>query len=243
MTKLNLEYATNGLRFFTQIQSANSIIRESKQNGSISTFNAEDENEIGRSSSYAAFPELRVKNTKITLDVFRRCLEDRGIKDAAFQNKILHMTLQSRACIHYAMNKIVDSLLYLENENPIWMSPYLPEYKIELQVINNNSVDFIFKGIWQTLATDSQTGETVDAVETCVKINISRDVVAITSFELTKLSDMPNVTKAFERLEANQQNILMKLITFIRHILGYNSELRLEEQEENDPSWAPATNI
>ncbi|MCW8407522.1 hypothetical protein OQJ13_00860 [Legionella sp. PATHC035] len=239
MTKLNLEYATNGLGFFTQIQRASSIIRESKQNDSISTFNAEDEKEIGRSSSYAVFPELRSKNTKITLDGFRRCLADRGINDAAFQNKILHMTLQSRLSLHFAMNKIVDTLLYLQNEYPIWMSPDVPEHKIELEVVNDNSVDFIFKGIWQTHVTDSPTGETVNAVEALIKINISREVVAITSFELTKLSDMPNVTKAFERLEENQQNIIMKLITFIRHALGYNSELRLEEQEENDRSWAP----
>ncbi|WP_392537155.1 hypothetical protein [Legionella sp. 227] len=238
MAKLNLEYATNGLGFFSQIQRANSVIRATKKNDL--TFNAEDEKEIGRNTSYAAFPELRDRNTKITLDSFRGCLNDRGITDAAFQNKILHMTLQSRIGIHFAMNKIVESLLNLEADYPVWMCPDLPEYKIELVVVNNNSVDFIFKSIWKTLAPDDPTGETVNAVEACIKINISREVVAITSFELTKLSDMPNVTKAFELLEANQQNILMKLITFIRHVLGYNSELRLEEQQENDRSWAPA---
>ncbi|CAM2839625.1 Uncharacterised protein [Legionella steigerwaltii] len=239
MAKVNLEYATNGLGFFTKIKKINSIICESKKKDSISIFDAKDEKEIGRDRSYAVFPELRIENAKITLESFRRCLNNRGIQDLAFQNKILNMILQNRDGVQFAMNKIVDSLLYLEDEYPIWMRPDLPEYKIELEVDNNNSVNLIFKGIWETLTTDDSAGPKENAIEACIKINISRDLVAITSFDLTKLSDMPNVTKAFELLEANQQNILMKLITFIRHVLGYNSELRLEERQENDRSWSP----
>ncbi len=120
----------------------------------------------------------------------------------------------------------------------MWMLRDFLHFKIELEV-DNNSVHLIFKGTWEALATEEPTGPRENAVEACVKINISREMVAITSFELTQISENPSAAKTFELLEANQKNIRMKLITFIRHAFGYNCEFRLEEQHEDDQSWSP----
>ncbi|HHF7382627.1 TPA: hypothetical protein ACPSKF_003158, partial [Legionella anisa] len=232
---------TNGLGFFNQISQVNAIISQSKKKNSLSQFTAADDVEICRGMSYAAFPELVElvnEGGQITVDGFRSCLKNRGIDDLAFQNKILNMTLQTREGVQYAAGRIIDTLL-LDNQCYMWMLRDFPYFKIELEVDDNNSINLIFNGTWEAFVTEDPTGPRENAVKACVKINISREMVAITSFELTQLSDNPSATRAFELLEANQQNILMKLITFIQHAFGYNCEFRLEEQQEDDQSWPP----
>ncbi len=231
---LNLTYATDGLGFFSKIESMKTIISNHKKTNSISEFTQADEIEIGRGSSYAVFPELVVlvkQGGQITIGLFRECLNARGIADVALQNKILNMTLQSQAGLQFAMGKLVDGLFFEHD----FLLVQNPNYQIAMEVMCDGSANLIFKGVWE----DPMQQPREPAVAVSVKINISPDMVAITGFNMTKLSDASVTTAAYDLIEKNQQNIIMAIITFIRHFFGFNSELRLEEKQEGDLSWAP----
>ena len=64
--------------------------------------------------------------------------------------------------------------------------------------------------------------------------------MAIVDCRLTMLSESPAATAFYSHLEENQQNILMKIITFIMHALGFNNNLILEKSEPDDLGWATA---
>ena len=231
---LNLKYATDGLGLFSKIAKINTIISNYKKTHSISEFTAADDVEIGRGRSYAFFPELAefvAQGGQITVDRFRQCLTNRGINDVAFQNKILTLTLQNKSGIQFGMGRIIDGL-FLENG---FLLAQNPDYQIDMDVTHDDRVSLVYTGVWEDPTTEPRT----PAIKACVKINISPDMVAISAFDLTKLSDNPVATAAYHLIEENQQNIIMKIITFIMHVFGFNSELRLEEKQEGDLSWAP----
>lgn len=71
-------------------------------------------------------------------------------------------------------------------------------------------------------------------------MQLSLETVAMTHCELIKLADNPTTNAIFDSLEENQQNIFMKLITFIMHLLGLNHELILEQRELEDHCWEPS---
>ena len=234
MSKVNLIYATDGLGFFTKVNMIRGIIDKYKKDSAIAKFTEADEFEISRGASYAVFPELLTgvkEGHSVNLNAFRKSLTDRQITDIAFQNKILNLTLQNKSGVQYAMGKIVDGL-FIDNELLIMMNH---NYKLELEVDSNNSVNLIFKGVWEDVKEEPRQ----PAFEATVKINITPEKATITNFDLTKLSDTPETSTAYDLLIENQQNILMKLITFIKQILGFNSEFTLEKKDENDANWAP----
>jgi hypothetical protein len=229
MPSINLKYATNNHGFFSNIDKIKTILSAHKQENDIATFDIKDESEIGRGQSYAVFPELK-QGQKITVQSFRKSLEDRGVVDPEIQNKILNLILQNKAGVHYAMGNVINFLL-LEKGFDLLMNA--AGYTIELEVNGPMDVDLVFKAEWDNFREEPREA----SIAANVKINITPNSAAITDFTLTKLADSTVANSAFEFLQDNQQNILMKLITLIKHALGFNSELRIEQSNENDNDW------
>ena len=236
--KISLKYSNDQLGFFSTAKQMSDIINESKKDKSISTFDGRDDSEIGRGMSYAVFPELKEKvndDEQITVEDFRNALSTRGIKDEAFQNKILNFTLQNKSGIQFAFGKIIDKLL-LENDFLLTMNT---DFKLNLQVESDESVSMQFIAFWK----DPTNAPTELAIGLDVKVNITPDQIFIDRFDLQRFSDNPVAKEAIDFLESNQQNILMKLITFIKRMLGFDSELRLEQKNENDESWVASNKL
>lgn len=70
-----------------------------------------------------------------------------------------------------------------------------------------------------------------------VSANVTRDMVIITEFNVTKLTDDILWNPIFENIKENQNNIFEKIILWIRLKLGFNCEFRFEETEKNDTTW------
>jgi hypothetical protein len=229
-SQVKLQYSKENLGFFNLINQVHKTVEEYKKSKPVSTYN-EDNTEIGRSDGYAVFPEL-LENFRqghsVTLESFRKSLSDRGVVDIDFQNKILNLVLQNKSGLQFALGRIMNQILLNKNFLLIMNA----DYKLEIEVEDEDSINLIFKGVWEDPNTDPRT----PAIEACVKVNMTPGIVAIDDFKLTKLSDSAN--DAFKYLEANQKNILMQLFIFIKNILGFNSELRLEEKQKEDPSWS-----
>jgi len=231
--KLDMKYSTNKPLtanthgFFTMIEMIRLDITAIKNNGLIDNFAQPDEVEIARGTSYAFFPELLnlvEKNQAVTTDAFRQCLIVRKITDVDFQNKILAMTLQTKVGLQFGIGKILFDLAYYHSQD---LGLSYPQIKLEVQ--SNQNIDFIFESNIEDRTKDPRE----PVIQTLVRINITPDSVFITDFNLTKLSDNKEGSRFFDALKANQQNILMQLITWIRHRLGYHAELILEQQAED----------
>lgn len=236
--KINLKYSNAQPGFFSAAKQMSNIINQSKKDPSISTFNERDDFEIGRGASYAVFPELKEQvsqGKKITVTDFRRSLSERGVTDEAFQNKILNFTLQNKSGIQFAFGKIVDKLM-LENDFLLTMNP---NFKLNLKVESDQSVSMQFIAFWK----DPTNAPEEPAIGLDVKVKITPDQIFIDRFDLQRFSDNPVAKDAMDFLQANQQNILMQLITYIKRVLGFDSELRLEQKGSNDENWVASSTL
>jgi len=229
---INLVYSRYDLGFCPVVANMKRLVQQAKRSNLIAEFTSRDEDEIGRGMSYAMFPELRqwVDNGQsISIDAFRDCLNQRGVHDPAFQNKILNLTLQTKSGIHYGLGAL---FIELCSAHDLHVSTE-PDYKVSLEVIDNTSVDLVYK---QTFYRPEE--ESVEqGVRVEVRVNISERRAAIRSFNVENLSDVSH--PVYDFFMANQQNILFQLITFIKNLLGFNSDLRLEEKDRDDHSWVP----
>ncbi|MBI2785168.1 MAG: hypothetical protein HYX60_02200 [Legionella longbeachae] len=181
----------------------------------IQSFDQKDDDEIARAGSYAIFPELEQ------------------------QDKILHMLLQHRAGIQFRLGALIQHNFPSPKDNKQKYLNVDPVYKLEIKVIGKNSVDLSYTAkIIEKNPWDSE--DSSEAFNVTVNINITPDKVLIKDFNLTKVIDNENTNTAFELIQSQQQNILMQLLTYIKHALGFDSELRIDTQEEEQtPTTEP----
>ena len=200
----------------------------------MTAFTQADEVEISRGSSYAYFPELRKhvdQDNSITIDDFRKTLTAKGVSDPLFQNKVLCMILQSKLGIQFGLVGTLDGLL-LNQVGSIISDAGTRE--ISMEVNNYNNINLNIKGEIK----DFNNHDVPPLISFSICINITPDMVAITDYSLTQISNTPSADSAFKFFEDNQQNILEKILTYIKRFFGYNSELRLEENTDNRFSWS-----
>lgn len=234
---VNLKYATNNHSFFSNLRLMENIIKDHKKSNPIATFDQRDETEIGRSTGYAVFPELKAQvqaGTPISVDDFRHALAQRGIYNPAMQNKILNFTLQNKAGLQFAMGGIVSALM-AEAQLAMAMNH---NYQLNIEVNGPDDVTLVFDGVWEDVTVEPRE----PAVSAHVEINITPSKILITDFNLTQVGDSAAANQAHDYLLSNQQNILMKLLTFIKHLFGFNAELRLEQENKEDQSWVVPNN-
>ncbi len=229
---LNLKYSKMDLGFFSGIAVVNKVMQEFKGEDSLAVFNIDHETEIGRGLSYALFPELRrdvIDGGQVTIESFRRALTTRGVSDIDFQNKVLCMILQNKAGIQFPLIGIID-ILFHDNGHQLVRNA---SYELSLEVNSEYDLTLVFKGTWDLYNTEPKE----PAISVSASVNITPDMVAITDFNMTKISDSPEANAAYNFLENNQQNILEKILSYIKRFFGFNSELRLEETNDGDVSW------
>lgn len=223
--RLNLKYASNKSLFFSLIDSMRSEISEYKNETDKIKFTTKDETEIGRLDGYAFFPELKEQVEQlrdITTEDFRKSLASRGITDTKFQNKILCMTLQTHCGLLVPMNSILQSKMDIKKLKC--------EMKdVSLEVNDHGCITFVYNFLVSNYNEIDKPG---------MEANVKIDSVVIKDFSLIKLYDTPEISEFYNAMKANQQNILMQLITFIRHVFGFNSELRLEEKQKDNEFWS-----
>ncbi|KTD62830.1 hypothetical protein [Legionella shakespearei] len=231
---LNLKY-TGYSKFFTNIAKIRNEIKAVRGSANMSVFTEADAREIGRGKSYAVFPEL-IKDVDegrtITIESFKTALTDRGITNTEFQNKILYLVLQNRAGIHYPLGNIVNSLL-LENGHQLLMNR---NYNVALKVNSSNEITLVFKGVWEDFTQDPR----VPAIEADVEVKITPEKAEIINFHLTKIADTEQANNGFQFLQENHQNILSKLITYLRDMLGFDTGRTLESKEDYVEESHPA---
>lgn len=225
---LNLKYSRYS-NFFSKVSQIHKEIKKYKNSTSLAEFTKEDDNEIRRGTSYAVFPELQddvKQGREVTLQTFRNALDTRGITDTDFQNKILYLILQNRAGIHFAFGNIVNGLFHNdENDFTLIMDR---DYTLEMKVNGDNEVTLVFEATWDDYSKDPR----LPAITVNIEVNITPDMASISNFNISQTAETPQANAAFKFLEDNQQNILQKLITFLKEIFGFNSELRLESNED-----------
>lgn len=227
INSLNLKYSRHSSSFFSNINKIHEEIKEYKNSASLSAFTQAHETEIGRGKSYAIFTELRndvTQGRKVTIESFRNALITRGVTDVDFQNKILALILQNKAGVQYPLGNIVNGL-FLENNFQLIMNA---NYGLELNVNNNNDVTLVFTGTWDDYSENPRKA----AIKVNAEVTITPDMASISNFKISQIADTPQANAAFKFLEDNQQNILQKIITFLKEIFGFNSELRLESNED-----------
>lgn len=236
MSSLDLKYAKHDLGFFSQVEKINAEIKKFKRSNSTAEFTDAHSFEIGRGPSYALFPELLEivdKGEQVTIPLFRKALHTRGITNIDFQNKILSLVLQNKAGIQYPIGNIVNNL-FMNNNHSLLMDR---NYKLSLKVDDPNCVKLVFKAVWEDYTTEPRK----PSIDVCVEVYITPDVVAINDFKITQISDTPVAHAAYRFLEDNQQNIIEKILSYIKRVFGFNSELRMEEAQANEQCWAPST--
>lgn len=218
---LDLRFSKSTFYFFSQLTAIKEEIKEIKSNaGPDIRFTKADELEIGRGNSYALFDEL--KDSKITIDSFRRSLAKRGVVDLDLQNKVLCMILQDKIGVHFVLAKLVNSL-FLDNDHTLLLNS--TNYELSLEVNNNKKLTLVFNGIWE----DYTTAPRIPAISVRTAVTITPEAVAVNKFEITQLSSSGMASNAYQFLEKHQQNILEKIISYIKQFFGFNEELRLEE--------------
>lgn len=228
---LNLTYSN---RLFSDIFDQKKIIEKTKDETTLHEFTQEDKTEIARGDSYAYFPELKehvAQGHAITIEDFMKTLDAKGVSDPLFQNKVLCMILQNKLGIQFGLVQILNGLLMSKGGSIISDQSSL---EISLEVNNPNNINLNIEGKIQDL-TDN---DVPPQISFSICINITPDMVAITDFTLTQMSNSPTADSAFKFLEDNQQNILEKILSYIKRFFGFNSELRLEENTDNRFSWS-----
>lgn len=221
---INLKYAKQNSAFFSGLSFIKGAVAKTMP---IQPFNEADDYEIGRAGSYAIFPELK-EVEKITVENLRQALSTRGIVDESYQNKILHMLLQNRAGIQFRLGSNIMKVISGRGEGLFTLDE---NYGVEIKVIDKNSVDLIYTA--KVNEKDPWKAEEVSkAFDATVRINISPEKVLIKDCKFSKVLDNKNTNMAFQLIQGEQQNILMKLLSYIRHALGFDSELRIDKPQE-----------
>lgn len=228
---IDLRYASNSSAFFSGLNKIKNLVR---QKSGITSFNQEDENEIGRGKTYAVFPELQAQQEQITIQHFRDALHQRGVTNESFQNKILAMLLQNRAGINFRFGMNILDLF--DTSNAIFTLDENREVKID--IVDEKSVGLTYKAIINE--KDPWTSKAYKAFEANVTVNISPEKVIIKAFDISKTYESEGTNDAYRAIQNQQQNILMKLLTYIKHALGFDSELRIEETQEDQTTHRPS---
>jgi hypothetical protein len=239
MSKIDLKYATDKLGFFTHIRGMRAAILCHKNREATQAFDKSDEYEVGGRggpSSYLVFPELKqleADGGKITTTVLRNVLARRNITDPAFQNKILNFTLQSRSGLHFGIMQILgDYVARLANNPGIEIEKTPQNYTLKLKTADDGTVNLVLKNTFVNQ-------DKLPLMQFKCKFNLSPTQVIITTCHFKKLHDSPLANTLHTLLKANQQNCLQQLVTFLRHCLGFNDELRLEHESDKVPAPAP----
>lgn len=222
---INLIYSNNNLGFFSSLASIRTSINDYKQEPGFLRFTKKNEREIGRFNTYAFLPELNQlvqQGQNITTQSVRDVLHNRGLTDNQLQSKILVMLLQNKVGIQFVLGTVLANL-FLSNGFPIFMHP---DYHLDMKVNSSKDVTVTFNSTWLNQANLSSE----KAFDVSIKFNISIDRVLLTDFSLNRLSDSAQLIKAEAIFSDHQQSFLMKIVNYIRHFLGFNSELLLEQQ-------------
>ena len=232
---LNLIYSSKTSKpsdFFYQIKQINNIVLKFKKDEISNDFSPDDEKELGRGTTYAVFPELTKQtkqNRSITIDDFRNSLGLRGVSDPALQNKILSLILQSKLGIQFGLGGVLNSL-FVDNEEQKFLAS---NYALSFEVRNNQRVKLIYSTVIRDI-----TKKNLDTDFTAkIEIDITPNRVAIDKFIITQLSETPNSNSAFKNLEANQVNILMKIILFLMNYFKMNSDIEIENVYYDKTPW------
>lgn len=236
--QLDLIYAKSDSLFFANMAKMRSDITAKKKQKETFAFTEKDEEEIGRGQRYAVFDALKKnKLLRISTAGIRACLNDKNVTQIAFQNKILNMILQTKLGLAFPFTAAIHQLLLAENKG---LNIVINQNKtgMELKVEDTQHVTLIVK----LVCTDMfDTDRPEDIFEASIKINISLETVELGNCHLTQLSDSHIATILYHHLEENQQNFLMKLITFIMRLLGFNDELVLEKTDPAEGTWEPVS--
>ncbi len=133
----------------------------------------------------------------------------RGIKDSAFQQKILSSFHQGRLKLPFTLLGGINGLL-IQNEILLHV-----DSDFILQVLDENSVDLVFTNTLKDLANNQEIAK----YTAVVNISPKECVLKSSSVEVLENSDKAQqISKIFA---SQQQNIIMKIITFIKHKLGF----------------------
>lgn len=196
---INLNYATKESPFFSKLNIIKQAVVEKSE---VAPFNNEDEFEIGRGNAYAVLSEL--EGQKITIQSFRDALNNNGITDQAFQNKILNMLIQHRVGIQYRLGSHLLDFINHANTVATCFFTTDPDYKVKIK-INNNSVDLIYKAIVNE--RDLLTSSTSKAFNATITINISSEKSLIKEYNITKINNSIQTQDVFNQLKSKQQDI------------------------------------
>ncbi|KTD51136.1 hypothetical protein [Legionella quateirensis] len=232
---LNLIYSTKTSKpsdFFGKIKQMNNIVLKFKKEDIINDFSSDDETEIGRSDSYAVFPELKQlvnQEHQITIDNFRASLELRGISDPTFQNKILSLILQNKAGIHFGLGSAFNAL-FAGSEHPFYLTS---DYNLNIEVKNNQRVKLIYLASWRDITKSTAKPQLSARVE----VDITPNRVAIDTCNITQITETPEAINAFNYLEANQANIFQKIILFLMNYFKINSDIEIENVYYDKTPW------
>ena len=226
MAKIDLKYSKSPT-LFSDISKVRKTIDAESTSSNIHEFTKAHENEIGRGLSYAVFPELQKgveKGKSVTIESFRQALSARGVTDSNFQDKILSMLLQNKGGIQFPLGNIVNNLFMTNNHDLLFSN----NYKLSLQVHSKDKVTLILKS-----TCDDYMHNNEQVINVNIAIDISPAKVVIKNFEMEQISESQEAKDAFKFLEDHQQNILEKIVTYLKRFFGFDQELILEKTKED----------
>lgn len=224
---INLKYAKKDSGFIADLTEIKTIIENNKDSDRV--FSDLDENEMGRKSSYALFPELQEdvkQKNQLTTARFRQALAERKVDNTDFQNKILAAFMQSKAGIQFGLITTIDNLL-LTDKFQLFKNEETQKFSMEVE--NEHSVLLRFKGTWEDQSYDS-----LPIVEAEFAISISPEMIELRSCQLTQLADNEFADGVFNVLQQREQNIFEKILSYVKQLFGYGNELKLEETTKED---------
>lgn len=211
----------------------NSMVLKFKQEDIINDFGTKDEKEIGRAGPYAVFSELKElvdqQKKRLTVQDLRASLSQRGVSDPIFQNKILSLILQNRAGIQFGLG-LAFATLFTESTHPYCLNS---NYDISIEVKNSQQVKLVYTANWQNITKQSRATELGARVE----IDITPNRVAIDQCIIAQISDSPEAKAAFDYLNANQVNIIHKIILFLMNYFQINSDIEIENVYYDKTPW------
>lgn len=101
-------------------------------------------------------------------------------------------------------------------------------YELSIEVNSDKKVTLVFNGIWEDYSKDPRE----PAISVSASVAITLEEVAISDFKITRISESQTARDSYQFLKDNQQNIIEKIISYIKQLFGFDNEFKLEKNND-----------
>lgn len=215
MSRKSLNLLHNRQTFFQEkLHDMQAIISDYKKNTDINNYTEADLKEVTRGKSYALFPELN-NLSSITLFDLKDGLVERGITDTLFQNKVMHMVLQSRAGLQFGLGGAI-AATFMEQGAILRVDQ--DATKQSLKIKSSNEVEFRFNFTYRQMENKNSL------VKANLVINITPERTVLSKLNIVSRACTPELKSVMQNLKQCQASLLERIKAWFKRQTGFTLE-------------------